>query len=142
MLYARVSTRNHRPDLLHQVAALEQYCQQHGIIPSDTMQDIGSGLNYHRKGFKQLFEDIEVGKVRQVIVAHKDRLVRFGFEWFAEFCARHGTALGVMNQETLSPEQEMVNDLLSIVHVFSARLYGLRSYRKELKHALSEKDPH
>ncbi len=78
----------------------------------------------------------------QLIVAHKDRLVRFGFEWFAEFCVRHGTELVVMNQETLSPEQDMVNDLLSIVHVFSARLYGLRSYRKELKHALSEKDPH
>ena len=75
-----------------------------------------------------------------MIVAHQDRLVRFGFEWFAEFCARHGTELVVMNQETLSPEQEMVNDLLSIVHVFSARLDGLRSYRKELKHALSEKD--
>ena len=141
VLYARVSTRNQRPDLLHQVAVLEQYCRQHGIIPTDTIQDIGSGLNYHRKGFNQLFEDIEVGRVRQVIVAHKDRLVRFGFEWFADFCTRHGTELVVMNQETLSPEQEMVNDLLSIVHVFSARLYGLRSYRQELKHALSEKDP-
>jgi predicted site-specific integrase-resolvase len=142
VLYARVSTRTQRPDLLNQVAALAQYCQQHGIIPSDTIQDIGSGLNYHRKGFNQLFEDIEVGKVRQLIVAHKDRLVRFGFEWFAEFCARHGTELVVMNQETLSPEQEMVSDLLSIVHVFSARLYGLRSYRKELKHALGAKDSH
>ena len=112
------------------------------MVPTDTIQDIGSGLNYHRKGFNPLFEDIEVGKVRQLIVAHKDRLVRFGFEWFAEFCARHGTELMVMNQDTLSPEQEMVNDLLAMVHGFSARLYGLRSYRKELKHALSEKDSH
>ncbi|PSR23204.1 MAG: hypothetical protein C7B45_03660 [Sulfobacillus acidophilus] len=142
VLYARVSTRSQRSDLLTQIAALEQYCQQRGIIPSDTIQDIGSGLNYHRKGFNQLFEDIEVGKVRQLIVAHQDRLVRFGFEWFAAFCARHGTELVVMNQETLSPEQEMVNDLLSIVDVFSARLDGLRSYRKELKHALREKDAH
>lgn len=82
MLYARVSTRNHRPDLLHQVAALEQYCQQHGARHWER-------IKLSPKGFKQLFEDIEVGKVRQVIVAHKDRLVRFGFEWFAEFCARH-----------------------------------------------------
>ncbi len=140
VLYARVSTRNQRGDLLNQIAALEQYCQQHGMIPSDTIQDIGSGLNYHRKGFNQLFEDIEVGKVHQLIVAHKDRLVRFGFEWFAEFCARHGTDLIVLNQETLSPEQEMVNDLRAIVHVFSARLDGLRSYGKALNHALSEKD--
>jgi len=112
------------------------------MIPSDTIQDIGSGLNYHRKGFNQLFEDIEMGKVLQLIVAQKDRLVRLGFEWFAEFCARHGTELMVMNQDTLSLEQEMVNDWLAIVHVFSARLDGLRSYRKALKHALSEKDSH
>jgi len=124
VLYARVSTRNQRPDLLNQVTALEPYCQHHGIIPSETIQDIGSGLNYHRKGFNQLFEAIEVGPIRQVMIAHQDRLVRFGFEWFAEFCARHGTELVVINQETLSPEQEMVNDRLSIVPVFSARLYG------------------
>ncbi len=83
-----------------------------------------------------------MGRVRTVIGAHKDRLVRFGFEWFADFCARHGKELIVMNQETLSPEPEIVNDLLSIVQVFSARLNSLRSYRTELKHALREKDPH
>ena len=142
VLYARVSTRNQRPDLLNQVAALEQYCQHHGIIPSDTIQDIGIGLTYHRKGFNQLLEDIEVGHVRHLMVARKDRLVRFGFEWFAEFCARHGTELVMMNQETVFPEQELANDLFSIVQVFSARLCGLRSYRKQLKHALREKDPH
>ncbi len=98
--------------------------------------------NYHRQGFNQLFQDIKVGRVRTVIGAHKDRLVRFGFEWFADFCARHGKELIVMNQETLSPEPEIVNDLLSIVQVFSARLNSLRSYRTELKHALREKDPH
>ncbi len=142
VLYARVSTRNQRQELLDQIAALEHYCQQHGIIPTDTIQDMGSGLDYHRKGFDQLFEDIEVGNVRQIIVAHQDRLVRFGFDWFAGFCARHGTDLVLLNQESLSPEQELVSDLLAIVQIFSTRLPNLESYRTELKRALSDRNPH
>jgi predicted site-specific integrase-resolvase len=89
-----------------------------------------------------LFEDIEVGNVRQIIVAHQDRLVRFGFDWFAGFCARHGTDLVLLNQESLSPEQELVSDLLAIVQIFSTRLPNLESYRTELKRALSDRNPH
>ena len=81
-----------------------------------------------------------MGQVRRLIIAHKDRLVRFGFEWFAAFCVRHGTELLIVNGDTLSPEQELVQDLLSIVHLFSARLYGLRSYRKVIRDAALHKD--
>lgn len=84
---------------------------------------------------------IEAHEVHMLIIAHKDRLVRFGFVWFAEFCAAHGCELLVLNQETLSPEQEMVQDLLTIVHCFSSRLYGLRNYRKALDQALKEPPP-
>jgi putative resolvase len=69
------------------------------------------------------------------VIAHKDRLVRFGFPWFERFCAEHGTEILVLNNEQLSPEEEMV---LTIVHCFSARLYGLRNYRKRLNDALAE----
>ena len=82
----------------------------------------------------------EIGQVSRLVVAHKDRLVRFGFEWFAAFCERHGTELVVVNGDTLSPEQELVQDLLSIVHLFSACLYGLRSYRKVIRDAALHKD--
>jgi putative resolvase len=75
-------------------------------------------------------EEIELRRVQRLIIAHKDRLVRFGFEWFAAFCARHGTDLLIINGDTLSPEQVLVQDFLSIVHIFSARLYGLRSYKR------------
>ncbi len=85
-------------------------------------------------------EQIELGQVRQLIIAHKDRLVRFGFEWFAAFCERHGTALLIVNGDTLSPEHELVQDLLSIVHVFSARLSGLRSYQKVIRDAAVHQD--
>jgi putative resolvase len=80
---------------------------------------------------------IEAREVSHLIIAHKDRLVRFGFSWFERFCAEHGAQLLVLNNEQLSPEQEMVQDLLTIVHCFSARLYGLRNYRKKLKEALA-----
>lgn len=64
------------------------------------------------------------------MIAHKDRLVRFGFEFFEKFCDDHGCKIVVMNTESLSPEEEMVQDLLLIVHCFSSRLYGLKRYKK------------
>ena len=75
---------------------------------------------------------VERGEVSEIIVAHKDRLVRFGFEWFEKFCNDHGVSITVMNADTLSPEQEMTKDLLSIIHCFSSRLYGLRKYKNKI----------
>ena len=75
-----------------------------------------------------------------MIIAHRDRLVRFGYEYFEAFCERHHTEIVVINGENLSPEQELVRDLLAIVAVFSARLHGLRSYKKVLKDAALQKD--
>lgn len=140
IVYARVSSVGQKPDLANQVAALRDYCARHGYQPDAWIEEIGSGLNYQRKHFNRLMEQIELGQVRRLIIAHKDRLVRFGFEWFAAFCARHGTELLIVNGDTLSPEHELVHDLLSIVHVFSARLYGLRSYQKVIRDAALHKD--
>ena len=83
---------------------------------------------------------IELGQVRRLIIAHRDRLVRFGYEYFEAFCQRHHTELVVINGEAMSPEQELVRDLRAIVTVFSARLHGLRSYRKVLKDAALQKE--
>jgi putative resolvase len=138
--YARVSTIAQKPDLAHQIAVLESYCNEHKMKVDLWMQDIGSGLNYKRKQFTRLFEMVELGQVKMIIIAHRDRLVRFGYEWFEAFCERHGTRIVVINGEKLSPEKEMVEDLLAIVTVFSARFHGLRSYRKVLKDACLEKD--
>jgi putative resolvase len=96
------------------------------------LEDIGSGLNYKRKNFIYLMEMVESNKVSEIVIAHKDRLVRFGFEWFEKFCQSHGTSILVMNAESLSPEEEMTKDLLSIIHCFSSRLYGLRKYKKKI----------
>lgn len=76
------------------------------------------------------------GSVERVVVAHKDRLSRFGYDLIEHVCKINDCEIVVMNVESLSPEQEMVQDMLAIVHCFSARLYGLRNYRKSLAEAL------
>ena len=86
------------------------------------MQEIGSGLNYQRKHLNQLMEMVELGQVRRLLIAHRDRLVRFGYEYFEAFCERHQTEIMVINGESLSPGQELVRDLVAIVTMFSARL--------------------
>jgi putative resolvase len=140
IVYARVSGVAQKPDLRNQIKALESYCQTHQIKVDEWMQDIGSGLNYKRKQFNQLMEMVELGQVRRIVIAHRDRLVRFGYEYFEAFCERHHTDLVVINVEAMSPEQELVRDLIAIVTVFSARLHGLRSYRKVLKEAALQKE--
>jgi predicted site-specific integrase-resolvase len=137
--YCRVSSAGQKSDLVGQKAALEQFCIAAGKPVTLWLQDIGSGLNYERKNFVALLEMVERGEVSEIVVAHKDRLVRFGYEWFERFCRNHGTTLTVMNAESLSPEEEMTKDLLSIIHCFSSRLYGLRKYKKQIaKFAVGE----
>ena len=140
IVYARVSGVAQKPELANQVNALETYCKQHSITVDEWMSDIGSGLNYKRRRFNRLMEMIELGQVRRLIIAHRDRLVRFGYEYFEAFCERHHTELVVINGEAMSPEQELVRDLIAIVTVFSARLHGLRSYRNVLKDAALQKE--
>lgn len=138
MVYYRVSSASQKDDLKSQRQALETFCAARGLAIDEWLYDIGSGLNYKRKNFIKLMNLIESGEVSTVIIAHKDRLVRFGFEWFQSFGERHGTQLIVMNQERLSPEQEMTQDLISIIHTFSCRLYGLRKYKKIIRQAVDD----
>ena len=128
--YTRVSSAAQKSDLASQRAAVEQFCVASGRAVGERFEDVGSGLNYKRKNFLRLMESVEQGLVSEVVVAHQDRLVRFGFEWFEKFAHDHGCAIVVMNAQSLSPEEEMVEDLQSIVHCFSSRLYGLRRYKK------------
>ena len=138
--YTRVSGTAMKPDLAKQVKALEAYCQQQDIRVDEWLSDSGSGLNYKRKQFNRLMELVELGQVRRIVIAHKDRLVRFGYGYFEAFCQRHNTEIIVMNGEAMSPEQELVQDLIAIITVFASRLHGLRSYKKVLKDAALQKD--
>ncbi|GAC1664328.1 MAG: IS607-like element ISTko1 family transposase [Ktedonobacteraceae bacterium] len=133
--YARVSSPGQKKDLSIQKEALQAYCQEHAIKVDEWVEDIGSALNYKRRGFNRIIEHIELGEVSRVVIGYPDRFVRFGYEWFEQFCERHGTQITVINGETFSPEEELVRDLIAIVTVFSARLHGLRSHRNLIRAA-------
>ena len=133
VIYTRVSGRGQKDDLINQVQFLRQYANAKGIIVDLVLEDIGSGLNYNRKKWNQLLVMCQKGEVKQILVAHKDRFIRFGYGWFEQFLKAFGVEIIVVNNETLSPEQELVQDLISITHVFSCRIYGLRKYKKKLK---------
>ena len=138
--YSRVSSSEQSLDLKAQSDALDVFCTKNGFAIAEHLSDIGSGLNYKRKNFNELMKLVERGLVDRVIIAHKDRLVRFGFEWFESFCKDHGSKIVVMNNTSLSPQKEMTKDLLSIIHCFSPRLYGLRRYKKDLTKIVHQKE--
>jgi excisionase family DNA binding protein len=134
--YCRVSSNAQRGDLKNQRATLEEFCLLKGFSNVEFIEEIGGGLNFKRKAFLSIMDAVDRRDVKTLIVAHKDRLTRFGFDWFDHFCSNHGCDLLVLSQERLSPEAEMVQDLMTIVHCFSSRLYGLRNYKKSIKEAL------
>lgn len=111
---------------------LKQYANAKGIIIDAVFEDVGSGLNYNRNKWNKLLEDCMLGTIKTIIIAHKDRFIRFGYQWFEQFLKSNGVEIIVVNNETLSPEEEMIQDLISIIHVFSCRIYGLRKYKKQI----------
>ena len=133
VIYARVSTRNQKDDLHNQVAFLRQFCNAKGLIVDQCIEDYGSGLNYNRKKWNVLLEQVMEQKIKTIIITHKDRFIRFGYDWFENFCAKFNTNIIVVHNEELSPQEELVQDIVSILHLFSCRLYGLRKYKKQIK---------
>ncbi|MCK2000526.1 IS607 family transposase [[Brevibacterium] frigoritolerans] len=132
VLYTRVSSQNQQDDLKNQTEFLQGFVNAKGIIVDQVIEDVGSGLNYNRKKWNRLLEDVQKGEVSEIYITHKDRFIRFGFDWFERFLKNNGTNLIVVNNEKLSPQEELVQDLISIIHVFSCRIYGLRKYKKKL----------
>ncbi len=133
VVYCRVSSPGQKDDLASQVAAMEMFCLNAGIAVTEWVTEIGGGMNFKRKKFTRLIDRIADGGVERLVVAHKDRLTRFGFDLIAHVADRNGCQITVANTESLSPQQELVEDLLAIVHTFSCRLYGLRRYEKQIK---------
>ena len=138
VVYCRVSSASQRDDLESQIKAMEQFCLNTGVVVDEWISEVGGGMNFKRKRFLQLIDDIQEGKITKLLIAHKDRLCRFGFDYFERMIRESGCELVVMNHESLSPQKEMVEDLLAIIHTFSCRLYGLRRYSKILKKDLRE----
>jgi len=128
IIYARVSSNGQKQDLENQIKYLRSRFPNHELI-----QDIGSGLNFKRKGFTALLERVLLGEIQEIVVAHRDRLCRFGFE-LVEFIANKFNAnIVVLDEPSISPQAELVRDIISIIHVFSSRIHGLRKYNKQIK---------
>ncbi|MEX6777997.1 IS607 family transposase [Limnospira fusiformis KN01] len=128
VIYARVSSRAQQSDLNRQVATLSNLYPE-----AEVVSEIGGGLNFKRKKMLALLGQVLSGDVRMVVVAHKDRLARFGWDLFRWLCEQNRCELMVLNETSLSPEREMVEDILAILHCFSSRLYGLRKYKTQVK---------
>jgi putative resolvase len=127
LCYARAS-HDQKVDLLRQVSLLETFCAGSGWT-QEIMQDLGSGLNYNKKGLQQLIKRICEGSIGRMVLTNKDRLLRFGSELVFSLCEIFSVEVVMINQgeQPLSFEEELTQDVLEIITVFSARLYGSRS---------------
>ena len=133
VIYTRVSTSNQKDDLKNQVEFLRQYANAKGMIVDEVIEDYGSGLNYNRKKWNRLIDSCMTNEISTIIITHKDRFIRFGYDWFESFLDKFNVKIIVVNNESLSPQEELVQDIISILHIFSCRIYGLRKYKKKIR---------
>ncbi len=132
VVYTRVSSSAPKSELQNQILAMEQFCLGKGLVVDEWISEIGGGLNFKRRKFLKLISSILSGEVETLIVAHKDRLCRFAYDFVEYLASENDCKILVVNQPSSSPQQELVEDLLSIVHCFSCRLYGQRNDTKHL----------
>lgn len=139
--YCRVSSIKQQDDLERQVDNIRTYMLAKGYR-FQIITDIGSGINYNKKGLNQLLCKITLNEVEKIVVLYKDRLVRFGFELIENLCRLHGTVIEVVDNTEKTEEQELVEDLVQIITVFSCRLQGKRANKaKKLIKELVTDDP-
>ena len=144
--YARVSSPDRKDDLERQQQLLQRYCTRQGWT-FDVVADLGSGVNYHKKGLKRLISDMLEGEVGRLVITHKDRLLRFGAELVFAICEAKNVEVVILNQgEDTGFEEDLAKDVQEIVTVFGARLYGSRSRRHQklldrVKQAVDEPQP-
>jgi len=127
--YARVSSTTKKDDLERQKQLVHSYAKDRGYGEIQILDDVGSGLDENRKGFLRLLEMVTERKVSKVIVAYEDRLTRFGFETLRRMFQAFGTAIEVINSREKAPQEELVEDLITIVSHFAGKLYGMRSHK-------------
>ena len=124
----RVSSAKQREDLVRQVCFMRERYPNAEIV-----SDIGGGLDFRRKGLVSILERLHRGDKLRIVVAHRDRLARFGFELIQWLAEQNGGGILVLNNADYSPEQELTQDILAILHTFSCRLHGLRRYENAIK---------
>lgn len=127
--YCRVSTYGQKNDLQRQIEYMKNLYPTHLII-----KDVGSALNFKRKGLNKLINYAINGDINEVVIAYKDRLCRFGYELIENIITKYSNGkITILNDINMSPQEEMTKDLVSIINIFSARINGLRKYKKHIK---------
>ncbi len=141
--YARVSSHDQKADLERQAILLSEFCTKNGWT-HEVIRDLGSGLNYHKQGLRGLLQRIMRNDVERLVITHKDRLLRFGAELVFAICEEFQTEVVIVNKsDEMSYEEELTQDVLEIITVFSARLYGSRSHKnKKLLERMKEATQH
>jgi predicted site-specific integrase-resolvase len=124
--YCRVSSNKQKDDLERQIENVKTYMIAKGY-QFEIIQDIGSGINYNKKGLNELIDMITNSEVEKIVILYKDRLLRFGFEIIENLCNKYGTTIEIIDNTEKTEEQELVEDLIQIVTVFSCRLQGKRA---------------
>lgn len=134
LVYARVSSHEQKDDLKRQKEELEVYCKQKNWSNIEFISDIGSGVNYEKRGLKKLIKEILLGQVERVVINFRDRLVRFGGELLREICRWQNVEIEVAREsKEKSFEEKLVEDVLAILIVYSSKIYGRRSHEKRRK---------
>lgn len=137
--YCRVSSNKQKDDLERQIENVKTYMYAKGY-QFEIISDIGSGINYNKKGLNQLMDMITNSEVEKIVILYKDRLIRFGYEMIENLCNKYGTTIEIIDNTEKSEEQELVEDLIQIVTVFSCKLQGKRANRakKMIKELLED----
>ena len=133
--YCRVSTPAQKDDLKTQVENIKTYMYAKGY-QFEIIEDIGSGINYRKKGLKELLSKISNHEISKIVILYKDRLVRFGYEMIEYLCQINSVEIEIIDNTEYSKEQELTDDLIQIITVFANRLYGQRS--KKTKKLIDE----
>lgn len=137
--YCRVSSNKQKDDLERQIDNVKTYMYAKGYS-FEIISDIGSGINYNKKGLNQLIDMITNSEVEKIVILYKDRLIRFGYELIENICNKYGTTIEIIDNTEKTEEQELVEDMIQIVTVFSARLQGKRANKakKMIKELLED----
>ena len=124
--YCRVSSNKQKDDLERQIENVKTYMYAKGY-QFEIISDIGSEINYNKKGLNELIDMVTNSEVEKIVVLHKDRLIRFGYELIENICNKYGTTIEIIDNTEKTEEQELVEDMIQIVTVFSERLQGKRA---------------
>ena len=139
ILYSRVSSHDQKDDMKRQSKRLKDAALLDKQINIELIEDLGSGLNYKKKGLKKLIKLIINSQISTIYLTHKDRLLRFGSDLIINLAKEFGTSVKILEAEELTFEQELSHDVLEIITVFSAKLYGSRSHKNRKKKLENQK---